>query len=73
MNAIGIKIKKADKNSDLGASKFFGAPVLPSQWQDMFSDDVIFFAHPSTKENFDNSFVILNILLVIVYLDKILF
>lgn len=44
MNAIGIKIKKADKNSDLGASKFFGAPVLPSQWQDMFSDDVIFFA-----------------------------
>lgn len=43
-NAIGIKIKKAEDDHDLGASKFFGAPTIPSEWKDMFSDDVIFFA-----------------------------
>lgn len=44
MNAIGIKIKKADTKHDFRASKFFGAPVLPAGWTDMFSEDVIFFA-----------------------------
>ena len=44
MSAIGIKIHKPDGGYDLGASKFFGAPVLPEQWLDRFSDDVIFFA-----------------------------
>lgn len=44
MSAIGIKIKKADGEHDLCASKFFGAPVLPIEWQDMFAEDVIFFA-----------------------------
>lgn len=44
MNAIGIKIKKADGNHDLCASKFFGAPVIPAEWQDMLAEDVIFFA-----------------------------
>ena len=44
MGAIRIKINKATKNHDLGASKFFGAPVIPAEWQDMFSDDVSFFA-----------------------------
>lgn len=44
MSAIGITIKKADGEHDPGASKFFGAPVLPAGWPDRFSDDVIFFA-----------------------------
>lgn len=44
MGAIKIQIQKAVGEHDLGASKFFGDPVLPSAWVDMFSDDVIFFA-----------------------------
>ena len=44
MSAIGIKIHKPKGEYDLGASKFFGAPVLPERWLDRFSDDVIFFA-----------------------------
>ena len=44
MSAIGIKIHKPKGEYDLGASKFFGAPVLPAGWLDKFSDDVIFFA-----------------------------
>lgn len=44
MSAIGIKIKKAEEEHDPGASKFFGAPAIPSELKDMFSDDVIFFA-----------------------------
>lgn len=44
MSAIAVKIKKTENNPDPGASKFFGAPVLPAEWVDMFSDDVIFFA-----------------------------
>lgn len=44
MSAIGIKIHKPEGDHDLGASKFFGAPVLPAGWLDRFSDDVIFFA-----------------------------
>ncbi len=44
MGAIGIKIHKQIGEHDLGASKFFGAPTIPAEWQDMFSDDVIFFA-----------------------------
>ena len=43
MNAIGIKIKKADEKHDCGASKFFGAPAIPAEWQERFSEDVIFF------------------------------
>lgn len=43
MNAIGIKIKKADGKHDFGASKFFGAPVMPAEWQERFSEDIIFF------------------------------
>ena len=43
MNAIGIKIKKADENHDPCTSKFFGAPVLPAGWPEMFSEDIIFF------------------------------
>ena len=43
MNAIGIKIKKADGDHDPCASKFFGAPVLPDGWAELFSEDIIFF------------------------------
>lgn len=44
MNAIGIKIRKAEKSDDLGTSKFFGSPTVPGKWVDLFSDDIIFFA-----------------------------
>lgn len=44
MSAIGIKLKKADGNQDPCASKFFGAPAVPPEWQNMFEDDIIFFA-----------------------------
>lgn len=40
--AIGIKVKKAPKRYDVGASKFFGAPTVPSEWQEDFYDDEIF-------------------------------
>ena len=42
-NAIGIKVTKATGDYDLGASKFFGAPTLPKEWTNIFSDDEIFF------------------------------
>lgn len=41
--AIGIKLKKVESGYDLGASKFFGTPTLPRNWQDDFYDDEIFF------------------------------
>lgn len=44
MSAIGIKVKKSEGEHDLGASKFFGSPVIPTEWENMFSDDIIFFA-----------------------------
>ena len=44
MSAIGIRIHKPEGEYDPGASKLFGAPVLPDGWPDRFSDDVIFFA-----------------------------
>ena len=34
--AIGIKVTKADGDYDIGASKFFGAPVIPKEWQGIF-------------------------------------
>ena len=44
MSAIGIKIKKAEGDHDLCVSKFFGAPTVPQEWAEQFSEDVIFFA-----------------------------
>ena len=41
--AIGIKTKKSSEERELGASKFFGTPTVPLQWQDDFDDDEIFF------------------------------
>ncbi len=41
--AIGIKVKRAPKEYDLGASKFFGTPTVPKGWQADFYDDEIFF------------------------------
>jgi len=41
--AIGIKVKKADGNYDLGSSKFFGTPTIPSAWASDFTEDEIFF------------------------------
>ncbi len=40
--AIGIKVTKADGNYDMGASKFFGAPVIPKEWQGIFLDTEMF-------------------------------
>ena len=41
--AIAIKVKKAPKNYDLGASKFFGTPTVPLSWDGDFYADEIFF------------------------------
>lgn len=42
--AIGIKVKKAPADYDLGASKFFGTPTVPLAWETDFYEDEIFFA-----------------------------
>ena len=41
--AIGIKVKKAEGDYDLLASKFFGEPTVPLGWEGEFYDDEIFF------------------------------
>ena len=41
--AIGIKVKKAEGDYDLSASKFFGEPTVPLDWESAFYDDEIFF------------------------------
>ena len=40
--AIGIKVKKAPGDYDLGASKFFGTPTVPLAWEGDFYEDEIF-------------------------------
>lgn len=40
--AIGIKVKRATDGYDLGASKFFGTPTIPTAWEEDFCDDEIF-------------------------------
>lgn len=40
--AIGIKVKKAPSDYDLGASKFFGTPTVPLAWEEDFYEDEIF-------------------------------
>ena len=40
--AIGIKVKKAPVDYDLGASKFFGTPTVPLAWEGDFYEDEIF-------------------------------
>ncbi len=56
--AIKITLTKADENYDLAASKLFGAPVLPEEWEEKFSEDIVFFGQirladiaPFDKEN----------------------
>lgn len=41
--AIAIKTKKAPQRYDLAASKFFGMPTIPQNWQEDFYEDEIFF------------------------------
>ena len=41
--AIGITLKKADKNGDPGKSKFFGDPVVPNAWAERDFGEQIFF------------------------------
>ena len=41
--AIKITAKKAPECYDLGASKFFGTPTVPSAWNGDFDDDELFF------------------------------
>lgn len=39
--AIAISVKKGTE--DEGASKFFGDPTVPAEWEDSFEDELIFF------------------------------
>ena len=41
--AIRITAKKAPESCDLGASKFFGTPTVPIEWEGDFCEDEIFF------------------------------
>ena len=40
--AIRLKIKKAEGDYDLGASKFLGNPVMPESWINKFDSNTIF-------------------------------
>ena len=40
--AIRLKVRKAEGDYDLGASKFLGSPVVPEKWIDKFNDSTIF-------------------------------
>ena len=40
--AIHLKVRKAEGDYDLGASKFLGNPTLPSNLSNAFGEDVIF-------------------------------
>jgi hypothetical protein len=42
-NAIRITAKRAPEGYDLGASKFFGTPTVPLEWDGDFYEDEIFF------------------------------
>lgn len=42
MSAIRLKVKKAEGEYDLGASKFLGSPVIPKKWLNAFGNDVVF-------------------------------
>lgn len=48
--AIGIKAQKAPEGYDLGASKLFGTPTVPSSWEDTFDEDEIFFCQIRLSE-----------------------
>ncbi len=41
--AIKIHLTKAEGEYDLGTSKLFGAPTIPTEWADKFDDSIIFF------------------------------
>ncbi len=40
--AIKIHLSKAPETYDFGASKFFGDPTIPAEWQDRFAEDIVF-------------------------------
>ena len=40
--AIGIRLKRAPRKYDLAASKFFGAPTIPREWDNSFYDEELF-------------------------------
>lgn len=42
--AIAVSVEKVVGEHDLGQSKFFGSPTVPSDWQDRFHDDIVFLA-----------------------------
>ena len=42
--AIGMTLKKAQGEYDLGASKFFGTPTIPGAWLEELDEDLIFLA-----------------------------
>ena len=40
--AIRLKVRKAEGEYDLGASKFLGSPTLPKKWEKAFDSNTIF-------------------------------
>lgn len=41
--AIRITLKRAEEGYDVAASKLFGAPLVPLDWEDKFAEDILFF------------------------------
>lgn len=48
--AIGMKVKKATKDHELDASKFFGTPTVPLAWDGDFDEDEIFLCQINLAE-----------------------
>lgn len=48
--AIKIEVEKATENQDPSASKFFGSPVVPIEWDGDFYEDEIFFFQIRLKD-----------------------
>ena len=42
--ALALNVCKNEGRQDSEQSKFFGSPVIPSEWEERFHDDIVFFA-----------------------------
>lgn len=48
--AIGIRVKRAEGEYDLSASKFFGAPAVPIEWDGIYGENEIFFCQINLED-----------------------
>ncbi len=48
--AIKINLRKATEDDSFDTSRFFGAPVIPEEWEERFDDDVVFLGQINLEE-----------------------